>query len=241
MVPNEPQLVARLALIEAEEGRFEQAEAILIQAIGALQQMGNQEQLIETRIRLAGIYFMMQRWDSAVEQYQAVLEMEDLPKPARRLARMGLSNVWTQSGEMAKGEAILEEVYQEDPNDPGVNNDLGYLYADQGKKLEQAEKMIRIAVEAEGDNPSYLDSLGWVLFKLGRLEEALDYQKKAVAIPDHDDSTLLEHLGDIHEGLKQMDLARKQWQQALELEQKDKRPDKKVIERLEGKLKPASN
>lgn len=241
MVPNEPQLLARLALIEAEEGRFEQAEAILIQAIGALQQMGNQEQLIETRIRLAGIYFMMQRWDSAVEQYQAVLEMEDLPKPARRLARMGLSNVWTQSGEMAKGEAILEEVYQEDPNDPGVNNDLGYLYADQGKKLEQAEKMIRIAVEAEGDNPSYLDSLGWVLFKLGRLEEALDYQKKAVAIPDHDDSTLLEHLGDIHEGLKQMDEARTQWQQALELEQKDKRPDKKVIERLEGKLKPASN
>ncbi|MGV2338639.1 MAG UNVERIFIED_CONTAM: hypothetical protein LVR18_33025 [Planctomycetaceae bacterium] len=65
MVPNEPQLLARLALIEAEEGRFEQAEAILIQAIGALEQMGNQEQLIETRIRLAGIYFMMQRWDSA--------------------------------------------------------------------------------------------------------------------------------------------------------------------------------
>lgn len=241
MVPNEPQLLARLALIEAEEGRFEQAEAILIQAIGALQQMGNQELLIETRIRLAGIYYMMQRWDSAVEQYQAVLEMEDLPKATRRLARMGLSNVWTQSGEMAKGEAILEEVYEEDPNDPGVNNDLGYLYADQGKKLEQAEKMIRIAVAAEGDNPSYLDSLGWVLFKLGRFEEALEYQKKAIDIPDHDDSTLFEHLGDIHEALKQTDEARKQWQQALELEKKDKRPDMKVIERLEGKLKPASN
>jgi tetratricopeptide (TPR) repeat protein len=153
---------------------------------------------------------------------------------------MGLSNVWTQSGEMAKGEAILEEVYKEDPNDPGVNNDLGYLYADQGKNLEQAEKMIRIAVAAEGDNPSYLDSLGWVLFKLGRLEEALEFQKKAVAIPDHDDSTLLEHQGDIHEALKQPDEARKLWQQALELEQKDKRPDKTVIERLEGKLKPAS-
>jgi tetratricopeptide (TPR) repeat protein len=240
MVPNEPQLLARLALIEAEEGRFDQAEAILIQAIGALQQTGNTEMLIETRIRLAGIYFMMQRWDSAAEQYETVLEMEDLPKPTRRLARMGLSNVWTQSGEMAKGEAILEEVYKEDPNDPGVNNDLGYLYADQGKNLEQAEKMIRIAVAAEGDNPSYLDSLGWVLFKLGRLEEALEFQKKAVEIPNHDDSTLLEHLGDIHEALKQPDEARKLWQQALELEQKDKRPDKTVIERLEGKLKPAS-
>ena len=79
-----------------------------------------------------------------------------------------------------------------------------------------------------------------MLFKLGRLEEALEFQKKAVEIPNHDDSTLLEHLGDIHEALKQPDEARKLWQQALELEQKDKRPDKTVIERLEGKLKPAS-
>ena len=42
----------------------------------------------------------------------------------------------------------------QDPNDPGVNNDLGYLYADQGKNLEKAEAMIRKAVQEEPDNPT---------------------------------------------------------------------------------------
>jgi tetratricopeptide (TPR) repeat protein len=190
-------------------------------------------------MRLAGIYMIMERWDSAAEQYQTILEINDVTKETRRIARMALSNVWTQSGEIQKGEAILEEIYRETPEDPGVNNDLGYLYADQGKNLEQAEKMIRIAVAAEGDNPAYLDSLGWVLFKQGKLMEALEFQKKANDVPDHEDSTLLEHQGDIHEALKQPSEARSLWQQALDLERKEKRPDKKVIERIEGKLKPA--
>ena len=239
MVPNEPQLLARLALIEAEDGNFDKAESILIQAVGALEQTGNKELLIEARMRLAGIYMITEKWDSAAEQYETILEIDDVTKETRRLARMALSNVWTQSGEIKKGEAILEEIYRETPDDPGVNNDLGYLYADQGKNLEQAEKMIRIAVAAEGDNPAYLDSLGWVLFKQGKLTEALEYQKKANDVPDHEDSTLLEHQGDIHEALKQTTEARSLWQQALDVERKDKRPDKKVIERIEGKLKPA--
>ena len=239
MVPNEPQLLARLALIEAEDGNFDKAESILIQAVGALEQTGNKELLIEARMRLAGIYMITEKWDSAAEQYETILEIDDVTKETRRLARMALSNVWTQSGEIKKGEAILEEIYRETPDDPGVNNDLGYLYADQGKNLEQAEKMIRIAVAAEGDNPAYLDSLGWVLFKQGKLTEALEYQKKANDVPDHEDSTLLEHQGDIHEALKQTAEARSLWQQALDVERKDKRPDKKVIERIEGKLKPA--
>ena len=61
---------------------------------------------------------------------------------------------------MRKGEQVLEEVLAEDPDDPSVNNDLGYLYADQGKNLEKAEKMIRKAVEAEPDNDAYQDSMG---------------------------------------------------------------------------------
>jgi tetratricopeptide (TPR) repeat protein len=239
MVPNEPQLLARLALIEAEEGNFSKAEAILIQAIGSLEQSGNKDLLIETRMRLAGIYIISENWDNAAEQYQAILEITDLSPESRRLARMGLSNVWTQSGEIQKGEAILEEVYREIPDDPGVNNDLGYLYADQGKNLEQAEKMIRLAVDADGDNPAYLDSLAWVLYKQGKFEQALEFQKKANDVPDHEDSTLLEHQGDIHEALKQNAEARSLWQQALDVERNDKRPDKKVVERLEGKLKSA--
>ena len=48
-------------------------------------------------------------------------------------------------GEISRGEKILEAILTERPDDPSVNNDLGYLYADQGKQLKQAEKMIRVA------------------------------------------------------------------------------------------------
>jgi tetratricopeptide (TPR) repeat protein len=237
LVPDEPQLLARLAVIEAMDGKLEISEGLLIRAIAGLQAPDKLEQLIEVRIQLAGIYVQMDRWDNAVEQYQTVLEMEKVPAPTLRLVRMGLSNALVQSGEMVKGEKILEDVYNEDPSDPGVNNDLGYLYADQGKNLEQAEKMIRIAIGAQPENSAYLDSLGWVLFRQGKNEEALEALKKANSDPSYQDSTLLEHQGDVHEALKQISEARDCWKRSLEQEEKASKPDEAIVERLKGKLK----
>ena len=68
---------------------------------------------------------------------------------------------------------------QRNPDDPGPNNDLGYLYAEQGKNLEKAESMIRKALQEDPDSSAYLDSLGWVLFKRGKVKEALEPLKKA--------------------------------------------------------------
>lgn len=234
MVPNEPQLISRLALIEAADGNLKTAENLLIQAIGGL--AADSELLIEARIRLAGIYAQQDNWESSIEQYETILEIEKLDKETKRLALMGLSNAWVQSGDMEKGQKVLENVYAEDPNDPGINNDLGYLYADQGRNLEQAEKMVRIAVEAQPENPAYLDSLGWVLFKQGKLTEALEPLKKANADPDYQDATLLEHQGDVHEALKQMTEAKAMWQRALEVEQKAAKPDEKIVARIKEKL-----
>jgi tetratricopeptide (TPR) repeat protein len=234
MVPNEPQLISRLALIEAADGNLKAAENLLIQAIGGL--AADSELLIEARIRLAGIYAQQDNWDSSIEQYETILEMTTLDKDTKRLAQMGLSNAWVQSGDMEKGQKVLEDVYAEDPTDPGVNNDLGYLYADQGKNLEQAEKMVRLAVEAQPENPAYLDSLGWVLFKLGKFEEALEPLKKANADPDYQDATLLEHQGDVHEALKQMTEAKELWKRALEVEEKAPKPDQKIVDRIKEKL-----
>ena len=60
------------------------------------------------------------------------------------------------------------------PMMPARNNDLGYLYAEQGKNLEKAEAMIRKALLEDKSNRAYLDSLGWVLFKRGKAKEALE-------------------------------------------------------------------
>jgi len=99
--------------------------------------------------------------------------------------------------------------------------------------------MIRKALKAEPKNSAYLDSMGWVLFKREKYDEALKYLKMASADRDGKDPTILEHLGDCLEKLKQKKLAVESWKQALELARKDKRPDKKLIERIEKKLKDA--
>ena len=98
-----------------------------------------------------------------------------------RQCQYSLSNCYVQQGDTARGEKILEDILVERPDDPSVNNDLGYLYADQGKNLTRAESMIRIAFKSEPDNVAYIDSMGWVLFKLGRVEEARTFLQKAIA------------------------------------------------------------
>ena len=82
-------------------------------------------------------------------------------------------------GNYAKGEAELELLLQRNPDEAGPNNDLGYLYAEQGKNLEKAESMIRKALQEDPENYAYLDSMGWVLFKQGKVKEALATLKKA--------------------------------------------------------------
>ncbi|MCA9065484.1 MAG: tetratricopeptide repeat protein [Planctomycetaceae bacterium] len=188
------------------------------------------------RIALASIQIQQDHLDQAITTYEEILKTEGVPDEILRSARLALSAAYVQKDDLPNGERILEELYAVDQSDPGVNNDLGYLYADQGKNLEQAEKMIRIAVESQPENSAYLDSLGWVLYRLGRFDEALETMKKANSNPEHRDSTIMEHLGDVHEALKQSDEARASWQEALTIESEAKKPDQKVVERLKMKL-----
>ena len=238
MVPDEPQLLARLAMVEAMDGKLEVAEKLLEKSLQGLAE--DSELLVDTRIRLASIYARQEKWDEAIKQYLLATESPTANTETLRLVRMGLSNAYVQSGDMTRGEKVLEDIYAEDPTDPGVNNDLGYLYADQGKELEKAEQMIRIAIADQPDNPAYLDSLGWVLFKLGKNEEALEPLKKANGDPDYRDATLLEHQGDVHQALQQTKEANDLWSQSLKVEQDSVRPDSKVIERLKSKLGDAA-
>jgi tetratricopeptide (TPR) repeat protein len=85
--------------------------------------------------------------------------------------------------------------------------------------LDQALEMIRQAVAAEPENPAYLDSLAWVLHRMGRSEEALPHMEKAAKLMEDDpDSTVLDHLGDILAALKRLPEARTHWKRALELD-----------------------
>ena len=97
--------------------------------------------------------------------------------------------------------------------------------------------MIRKALVAEPENGAYLDSLGWVLFKREKYDEALPYLEKAVKnSPGAGDETLWEHLADVYERLKQPAKAVEHWKKALDFADKAPFPDKKLIERVKEKI-----
>jgi tetratricopeptide (TPR) repeat protein len=101
-------------------------------------------------------------------------------------------------------------------------NYLGYMWADHNMNLEEAETMIRRALQSEPNNPSYLDSLGWVEFRKGQLDRALDDLLRAAKTAQREDPVVFEHIGDTYLKLNRTREALEAWQKALALDPKNK-------------------
>jgi tetratricopeptide (TPR) repeat protein len=111
-------------------------------------------------------------------------------------------------------EQFFRQALELDPNSSMTMNYLGYMMADKGIKLTEALGLIRKAVELEPMNGAYLDSLGWVYFKLGQYELAEENLRQAVE-RDQTDPTVHDHLGDLYEKTGRIRLAAAQWELSL--------------------------
>jgi tetratricopeptide (TPR) repeat protein len=122
----------------------------------------------------------------------------------------------------------MEAVILLNPKHAPALNFVGYSLAEQGVKLEKAENYIRRALAENPDDPYMLDSLGWVLFRRGRLQDALTELSKAQeALPR--ESIVASHLGDVYLRLGKPNEARRLFKMALELGP-DKESEREVLE-----------
>ena len=164
-----------------------------------------------------------------------------------REVRMVLSMAYSSAHQHDKSEEQLQLVLKEDPDDATANNDLGYQWADRNKNLAEAERMIRKALEldhrqrtsgdalvldGDQDNASYVDSLGWVLFREGKLADARKELERAVALQGGADSPeVWDHLGDIYFRSQMPAKAGEAWRKAVGLyETTRRRPDDRLPE-----------
>jgi tetratricopeptide (TPR) repeat protein len=174
---------------------------------------------------------MMEKWSEALSHLTSAELLARTSEPDRLNHRFyyQLGSVHERSGNIPEAVKNLRKCLELSPDYPDALNYLGYMWAERGENLDEARSMIERAVKAEPDNAAFLDSLAWVLFKLKRAEEALNHMNKAIALSDEPDSTLYDHLGDIHAELKQIDLARDAYAKALAV-----KPDDKIKEKLES-------
>jgi len=115
-----------------------------------------------------------------------------------------------------KAAGQIKKLFVIEPGNIEALNFLGYLYAEQGVYLDEAEELILRALKQKPGNGYYLDSLAWVHYKRGDYNKALSFQRKAIGkIPD--DPIMQEHLGDILWKAGKSDAARATWKKALRL------------------------
>ncbi len=193
----------------------------------------------KAELHMAGgnVLYRQKRYKAAIEAYQRSLEFA--PSDSLR------SVIWGQIGDVyhqqldeelvrpskakklrKQSYAAYEKALAYNPDNILVLNNWAYFLSLEEVSLEQALQMAGRVLELTDNNPTYMDTYAWVLFKLGRLEEARKIQQRAVALDGQKSLELLVHYGDILFAEGKRFMAETYWKRAL-----DKGYDKTEIER----------
>jgi tetratricopeptide (TPR) repeat protein len=157
-------------------------------------------------------YSRLEKNDEAVTALRRSLELK--PDDMNALSTLAL----TLDGlhRFQESDSLYERALRLDPQSHLILNNYGYSLAERGLQLDRALQMSLQAIAAEPGNASYLDTVGWVYFRLGKFDEASVYIEKAIAAGGAT-ATVYEHMGDIQYRIGQKEKAEQFWRQALQM------------------------
>lgn len=140
---------------------------------------------------LAQFYFYKNKPQEAIRIYEKILKNE----PEYIEAFFWLGYLYEEVDRHKEATDIWERGLELNPAYAPILNSLGYVYVEMGINFDNAEIMIKKALDAEPENGAYLDSLGWLYFKKGDFKKAEEYLEKAISYTK--DPDIYEHLGDL--------------------------------------------
>ena len=208
----------RVAMLLAENGDLESARRHL----RGVRTTTTQE-LVRIQLAEGGLLMRAERYEEAMSTYDESLER--LPGNTDLLYARGM--LAERMDRLDVLERDMREIISRDPDNAEALNALGYTLADRTDRYEEAHELIMRAVELKPDDHYIVDSLGWVLHRMGRHEEALEHLRRALSITP--DPEIAAHLGEVLWVLGQEVEAREVWNAALE----ESPDDKNLIEIIE--------
>jgi len=178
----------------------------------------------------------LERYEEALRHFQTAeaLAEETAPDRLGHGFYFQFGAAAERHGDFSQAERHFRKCLDEKPDFAEALNYLGYMWAERGENLDEARELIERAVELEPENEAFLDSMAWVLFKLGLPAEALPWMRKSIEFAEEPDATLYDHLGDILAALGETEAAREAWERSLVL-----KSDEQVREKLSAERVPA--
>ena len=184
--PNQPRMTRLRAQALSKGGKT--AEALQLMEAGAARNPASREFVIG----LADLYSDQKRPGDAVR----MLEQARKTFGDDEVLTMRMATAYEAGGKLVEAERELRRLMAEDPLNANALNSLSYLLADRSTRLLEAVELAQRAVKIEPGNPSYLDTLGWALFKQGKADEAEVPLAKAAGVLAAN-SVIQDHHGDV--------------------------------------------
>lgn len=194
----------RAAYLYALAGNYDDALDILQSASPST--FEDQKQVLLTEV---DILIDNKNYDKALDQANKVLEIipEDVDFLYARSVIYGLLD------KPSEAEKDLRAILNIDPNNANALNALGFTLANQPNRVKEALPFLQQALSLSPENPAFLDSMGWLMFKMGRNQEAINILDKAYKISGN--SEIAAHLGEVLWSTGKKEAAKEIWLKAL--------------------------
>ncbi|MCO6472221.1 MAG: tetratricopeptide repeat protein [Melioribacteraceae bacterium] len=165
----------------------------------------------------------LKREDEALSYIKKALRFD--PDNSQLLGMAGM--IYDNKEMWAECDSSYERALRLDPESALILNNYAYSLSERGIQLERALNMVQKSIEQDPENSSYLDTIGWVYYKLGEYNKAESYILKAIEI-DENNATLLDHLGDIYLKQNKLNKAIEMWKKAQELDPENENINSKI-------------
>lgn len=207
LFPNDFAINLIYGLSLSQENKHKEAKEYLLKAV----QLNSSDLTVLTA--LGYTLNQLKEYDEALKYLNKALNLN-----GNDIQILGMTAlIYDSKEEFEKSDSLYTLAMKIDPENILILNNFAYSLSERGIRLEEALNWSKKAVEKEPENSSYLDTLGWIYFKLSNYENAKFYIEKAIDY-DKNNATLLDHLGDVYFKLGNHEKAKELWNKALELD-----------------------
>jgi tetratricopeptide (TPR) repeat protein len=159
-------------------------------------------------------YMQTKDWDAAIECMQKMMKAAPKDTAVQLAGYSSLGDIYHELNNPKKSYQYYDKALRINPKyNPVLNNYAYYLCLDK-KNLNKAYKMSKVTIDSEPDNPTYLDTFGWILFLQGKNTEAKAIFKHAMLYGGKDKPDIIDHYAEVLYSLKEYELAFIYWNQA---------------------------